>query len=295
MLERIRGHVVVGADGSTGADRAIAWAAEQAAAEHRTLTVVHALDALVAATSLWSTAPSVEAARLGEVAARGGEEIVARAAEQAGHASPGVTVETLVRYGDSRVVLEEVARTAHLVVVGSRGRGPVASLLLGSTSASLAEQAACPVVVVRPQEGWRRGGGVVVGVDGRERSTRTLEFAYEQAALRRTSVTVVNCLWEAPVEGETPMDQRLDHRVLVAETMAGLSEKYPDVPAEVQIENGLADTVLWEHSRTADLVVVGRRKPGLIGSLVHSTLAASVVEHATCPVAVVPAEDGGAE
>ena len=62
--------------------------------------------------------------------------------------STSVVVHPLVVEGHPTEVLLEVAREADLLVVGSRGRGELAGLLLGSVSQRCAERASCPVVVV---------------------------------------------------------------------------------------------------------------------------------------------------
>ncbi|GAA2552628.1 universal stress protein [Pseudonocardia hydrocarbonoxydans] len=69
-------------------------------------------------------------------------------AEMAGDDPPPVTV--LAVAGDAGEVLVHTARTADLLVVGSRGRGRVASAVLGSVSMHCVLHAACPVTVVRP-------------------------------------------------------------------------------------------------------------------------------------------------
>src|SRR5690606_8738319 len=69
--------------------------------------------------------------------------------EAAGPVPAGVTVERAALRGTSGVALVEESRNADLVVVGSRGRGRLRSLLLGSTSAEVAARSHCPVAVVR--------------------------------------------------------------------------------------------------------------------------------------------------
>ena len=94
---------------------------------------------------------------------------------------------------DPREQLLELSKRAALVVVGSRGRGKVRSLLLGSVGVALVRHSACPVVIHRP---WNPGmvrNGIVVGADGSEESRSVLEFAYQQAALRNLPLTVLHC------------------------------------------------------------------------------------------------------
>ena len=65
--------------------------------------------------------------------------------------SDGVEIERRVDQGAPAAVLVEESRTADLLVVGSRGRGGFASVLLGSVSQQCAHYAECPVVIVRPK------------------------------------------------------------------------------------------------------------------------------------------------
>ena len=82
-------------------------------------------------------------------------------------------------------------------MLGSRGRGPLRTALLGSVSASVARRAHCPVVVCRPPEPEPSASiGVIVGADGRDGSQPVLEFAFAQASLRALPLTVMHCFWD---------------------------------------------------------------------------------------------------
>ena len=141
--------ITVGIDGSDGAHRALEWAMKQAAAHHAPLTVVavHEVPA-----SGWTgnpvilppDEPAVEKAR------HAAEELVAKAAAQLGGSQPlSVTVRAVNGFPAQELI--EASRDADLLVVGSRGGGGFARLMLGSVSDQVMHHAYCPVVIVPGQ------------------------------------------------------------------------------------------------------------------------------------------------
>jgi nucleotide-binding universal stress UspA family protein len=140
-----RGPVMVGVDGSPGCTPALAFAADEAARRGSTLTVVHAwsVDAFHHKADTYA---GVEAAcRAAAVA------LVADATATARRQSPGLAIEErLVQTLNPAPVLIEASRDAGLVVVGSRGRGGFAGLVLGSVGQALLHHAMCPVVIAHP-------------------------------------------------------------------------------------------------------------------------------------------------
>lgn len=141
----LSGTVLVGIDDSPGAASALRWALRYASATDSTLEVLH----------VWHQAdeyswispepapddPTVIARR--QVAA-----MVTDARTETGVDSAMVSATTTVRIGRAVPVLLQAADHADLVVVGRRGHGGFAGLLLGSVSAQVAAHAPCPVTVV---------------------------------------------------------------------------------------------------------------------------------------------------
>ena len=179
-----------------------------------------------------------------------------------------------------------------MVVVGSRGHGRFLGLLLGSVSGALARHAPCPVAVVRPTSAGRRG--VLVGADGSEASSTPVEYAYAEAAARGLPLTVVHCIWDALVgqvrwaHVDRSDPEFGDAHLCVAESLAGMAEKYPDVPVQVSITRGAIDACLVDLSQQYDLLVIGRPPHSLGERLVLPGLVITVAEHAHAPVLVVP-------
>jgi len=141
--------ITVGVDGSHDAHRALEWAMEEAAARHVPLTVVtvHEVpaDGFTGYPIILSTdEPAVEMAR------QAVEEMVAKAAAQLGESRPAsVTVRAVSGFAAQELI--KASDDADLLVVGSRGGGGFARLLLGSVSDQVMHHAHCPVVVVRGQ------------------------------------------------------------------------------------------------------------------------------------------------
>lgn len=286
------GSIVVGIDGSHGSDRALTWAAEQAALEKRPLTIVHSLEPLRLAPAGMMASTGVDYGSLVEEIQTTGEELVAEAVTTAVRDHPGLQVHRVLSHADPRNALLDLGQHAAMIVVGSRGRGPVSSLVLGSVSVALAKHAVCPVVVRRPHAAPRPGRGILVGVDGQSRSLPAIEFAYRMAALRERPLTVLHTYGE-PASGvalTTTADDPdlISESVLVSESLAGMREKFPDVVVEVQLARGFAERSLAAASSAYELVVVGHQTRGLLDDLVHFSVAPSVIEHAECAVAVIP-------
>lgn len=279
------GTVVVGVDGSPGAERALRWAAEEARNHHRPLTLVTAI-------------PLPERYRMGEAimyyeemcreARAEGHHILAAAREVVEQLAPEVDVREVPAEVDPRDVLIELTKGADTIVVGSRGRGSMRSLLLGSTSVALSRHAHCPVVICRPgAEGATPTQRVVVGVEGSPRSLATAEYAAALASYRNLSLHVVHSRWLGPL-GDTVPDQG----IRLAETLAGLQEKYPDVEITRESVDAAPEDRLAALSDDAVAVVVGAHAGGVASEILTGSVATAVVEHARCPVVVVPQSGG---
>jgi nucleotide-binding universal stress UspA family protein len=143
------GRVVVGVDGSDESYGALHWAITTAAGRHAELEVVHAYD-YVQVMMPMGIAPGVDRELL-EKASRTLLEEMVEPAVGAAAARPRSVQLTPVHTGPARALLE-TAIGADLLVVGSRGRGGVKGLLLGSVSQQCLHHAPCPIVVVRPAE-----------------------------------------------------------------------------------------------------------------------------------------------
>lgn len=138
--------IVVGIDGSAISQRALDWAAREAALRQAPLTVLTVHQ--VAVSNLTGRAmkapedvPDVEAAR------QAARELAVKATSQLDSQPASVTVQAVSGLPAQELV--NASQDADLVVVGSRGAGGFAALLMGSVSSQVVAHAACPVVVIR--------------------------------------------------------------------------------------------------------------------------------------------------
>lgn len=285
------GTIVVGVDSSDSSQRALEWAVDQAQLEHQPITLVHAINAVEPAYADASTVyPEAALAALRE----DGQRVLAAARSVVERAAPELEVAEVLRLDDPRNVLLEMSGDAAMVVLGSRGRGKLSSLLLGSVGVALVRHAHCPVVVHRPSHPGVVRNGVVVGADGSEESLAVLEFAYREASLRDLPLTVVHCFWDAHTASSAPFvvsapPVDLDsERLLLAESMSGMTEKFPDVKVQTAMAHGLPQEVLVSIGSKMNLLVVGAHQAGRVSRMLFGSVSVAVVEHASCPVAVVP-------
>lgn len=144
-----RRRLVVGVDGSEHARRALEWAVAEAERTGGELRVVLAYDSGLAWIDVGSDAEAQIVAHSAERAKRMLHEALAASALPAESA---VRITPVVIAGEPARVLVDAADDADLLVVGRRGRGGFAGLLLGSVSQRCAERSPCPVVVVPPHE-----------------------------------------------------------------------------------------------------------------------------------------------
>jgi nucleotide-binding universal stress UspA family protein len=137
--------IVVGVDGSPGSRTALTWAAAEAADHRADLVVVNVWEHTLPppAGSL-----SVSEHYVPDPSQRTADDLVQVIKEELGD-EPRVQVQPRVKQGSPAKVLIEESANADLLVVGTRGHGGFAGLVLGSVSQHVAAYAQCPVTVVR--------------------------------------------------------------------------------------------------------------------------------------------------
>lgn len=285
------GSIVVGLDGSEHAQRALDWAAEQASFEGRRLTLMCAGVEISTMYEGWIAQAAMSSLELRRELEEASRQLIEEATARVTERFPELTVESRIVSTDPRNALIDASEVASLIVVGSRGRGPVRSTLVGSVSAAIARSSTCPVVVCRPHP-ENTGRGVVVGADGSAASLPVIEFAFRQASLRGLPLTVMHCLWDVQgaIYGVIPRDPE-DAKLMLSESVAGLGEEFPDVVVTLELATGLVTDTFAEIARQVDLLVVGRHQYGLLSRIVYGSLSIAILERSETTVALVPEAD----
>ncbi|MEU4234467.1 universal stress protein [Nonomuraea sp. NPDC026600] len=268
--------IVAGTDGSASAIAAVEWAAADARRRKLALRVVHVCEQL-----LFSMGKTQYCAGALEAAA-----------DKARALAPDMEVSTELLSGNVIESLVAEAAAADSIVLGSRGLGGFAGMVLGSVGLGMAGHAAGPVVVVRGPSVVQHGQ-VVVGYDGSGHSRAAMEYAIEQARAREARLHVVYA-WNMPVLTSytvgygSLLEETFEQEVRAARERV-LSWRDENRDIEITDEQVCEHPVsaLAKASASADLLVVGSRGLGGFASAVLGSVSHGVLYHAACPVAVV--------
>lgn len=270
--------IVVGYDGRAPADRALEWAAREALATGRRLTVVEVVTfapvmhspGLAGVASL--TAPTASDT-LERTAGR-------RAAVVVANRFPDLAVDHLEFRGDPVTELAEAGRHASMLVVGSRGDGAVRNVPSSQVGTRLAKVATCPVTVVPHYRAGLVRRGVLAGVSVRKHAPQVLDAAYAYAESHDLPLTIVHATRDTL---RAPDDDRARW---LAEAVSGYTNLHPGVRADVRVETGRPARILLQLAGAMDLLVVGQHTAGGANPLGH--VRASIADRSPCPVMMVP-------
>jgi nucleotide-binding universal stress UspA family protein len=287
----IGGRIVVGIDGSDGSLGAARWAAVEA---HRRDLPLRLVAAVAWAGYVPIALPGAGEEYQRDILLKAARSAVDLAAAAATEEAPGVAVDVVVRGGVPAHVLVEESARASLLVVGNRGNGGFAGLLLGSVGISVAARATCPVVVVRGTTDHRDrpDGPVVVGVDGSLDAEPALVFAFEEASRRGVPLLAVHA-WVAEVMDPDVAPYidwdavAVEEERVLTDTLAPWEAEFPGVEVRRSVVRDGAARALVTAAECADLVVVGTHGYGWMRGLLLGSVGQSLLQHAPCPVAVV--------
>lgn len=136
---------------------------------------------------------------------------------------------------------------------------------------------------------------IVVGVDGSPSSIRALQWALNQAAATGGSVEAVRA-WDLPstyVMAPTVLpgeDLAAEAEQSLAAAVDQATTRQPEVVVERRVVRGHPAEVLLEQAKDADLLVVGRHGHGGFVEAIVGSISQHCINHATCPVVVIPAD-----
>lgn len=305
------GAVVVGHDGSPHSDRALEAAVAYAEVFAAPLVIVRTWELDPHAPAFTRIMSGPESFQDISTAVRAA---LIESCEPILRHHPAVNVDYRVELGAPADALTEMAASARVLVVGSRGLGGLRGLLLGSVSDRALHQATCPVLVVHgpdvaPPPAPRRDEdsssplprpgqeSIVVGHDGSADSDRALEVALEYAEARERGVTVIRCwtidrmpkglLWrDDHVASFTEASETIREQ-LISDVTAHTG-RHPRVDVSYVGLLGDPEETLVRVSADAALLVLGSRGRGGFGSLLMGSVSSYCARRALCPTLIVP-------
>ena len=290
--------VVVGVDGSEASEQAVRYAALEAQRHGEGLTLVHVVPDFVATSPPAYLVPT-DLQRDVEIF---GRSLLAAAAAAASAAAPRVTTTEVLAVGRTVPTLVHAGGQARLVVLGRESVPPLGRLVEGAVTLGVAARATQPVTSVPAS--WspdRSTGKVVAGLQMSAHAPGLLAAAFAEAAARDARLVVLHA-WALP----SLYDDRIltrDHReewsraadedieVLLADHRV----QHPGVPVDVKVVNDRAAHALSEEAADADLLVLVRRAHGFPPATHLGGTARALLQHASCPVLVLPPQHVDAE
>lgn len=265
--------IVVGVNDSGSSEAAVSWAMRRAAALKSPVLLVHAVD------DRWT----YDTPGYYDMLRKAGAELVANTKARALAEEPDVDVKTAIISGGPGYALRKRSKEASMMVIGSGHAWPGGTLT--DRVLQIAAVAACPVAVIGDQDPGTRQG-ILVGVDGSEESTQAVAFAAAEADRGGEELTVLHAFqgpnrWVQKGMPESGLAQLIveEERIVLAETVAGLADTYPDLVVHQVLETDKEPAdALVQAAANARLLVLGSRGRGsfkrlLLGSTAHAVLA----------------------
>lgn len=285
--------IIVGVDGSTGSGAALAWAIAEAAARTAEIEAVYVwhLPSLAYSAPVY-VPPSPE--NLETQAQAVVDDVLATL--------PAAAVKVGLRAydGPPAAILRAVAEEPEvaLVVVGARGHGGVAGLLLGSVSQTLIHECPKPLVII-PRTGQDAApiaapGRVVVGFDGSSGAKEALRWAAAEAHWGRTILQVVHAWSESKAilpPASRPGPSRDSDPAALAQLFVDTAVEDLDssgVEIERTVAEGRPAEVLLELAKDAALLVVGGRGLSRGRETIHGSVSHACAHRSPVPVAIIP-------
>jgi nucleotide-binding universal stress UspA family protein len=275
--------IVVGISEVAGDHPALMWATRYGRDQEAAIELVHVVD-----TTAGHITEDIREQTL--LAAEEKLRDVARAAQDA---TSRVTVESHIRVGSPVNELIAAADGADLLVIGAHPEERYDGA--GRRAVRIARLAPCSVVVA-PSSIIPEGRGVVVGIDGSDGAQLALEFAAEFADRFGESLTVL-LAWGHPESWGIVQPDLIvaepaeDDLLLVAEAVAGLAERYPDLVISSEVSAARPERGLYAASVGARMLVVGSRGHHTLAKALLGSTSEELVAELPCAVAVIREAD----
>jgi nucleotide-binding universal stress UspA family protein len=281
--------IVVAVDGSERNRSALLWAAHEAVAGGELLLVTVVEDRGLPAAKFPVRSQQQHAA-----------DMLADAQQEISHLVSDQVVRAEVTTG--RPVHELLERTAgaRMLVVGKRGLGGFARVIVGSTSIALAGRSPVPVTVV--PDSWKQedhvGAPVVIGIDPYRPHHEPIHVAFSRA--RRLGVPLVAVhgwedptvyAWDAPAVASASAEWEAEAHAAFDKVVDGWRAHFPDVEVRALHRHSHPAMAVLEAAENAQIVLLGRHVDRRHGGLAFGSVTRAVLHYSECPVTVVPSPE----
>ncbi len=183
-----------------------------------------------------------------------------------------------------------------LVILGSKGTGGLAKMVLGSGAEELFHKAPCPVMTIGPQvsaNGKSQFQQILFALDFTDQSMKAYSYALEFATASHGCLTVLHVVLPVPAEfvGDCGMNEYLEMMRLMAVREVRKATDYARHPVRphVIVDCGHPAKVIVQHAQQlpVDLIVMGVQHRTRFAAHIPWTITHEVVSHAPCPVLTV--------
>jgi nucleotide-binding universal stress UspA family protein len=282
--------MLVAVDGSPESDAAVRWAAHEAEMRDVPITLMHVVMPVVVSWPVRSLQADFNQWQ------EDNAQLVIGQAQKMLESSVGESKLSAVRtemvHGNVVAGLVAASREAQMVVVGSRGMGPVGHAVLGSVSSGVVHHARCPVAIVHTDEAKApdRTSPVLLGIDGSPASEAATALAFDEASRRHVDLVALHAWSDVgvfPMLGMDWHEYEDEGQEVLGERLAGWQEQYPDVHVRRRIVCDKPARWLIEESQQAQLVVIGSHGRGGFPGMLLGSVSSAVAQSANSPVIVV--------
>jgi nucleotide-binding universal stress UspA family protein len=281
--------IIVGIDGSPGAQTAMLWAANAARLHQCGLLIVHAPDPAEAALIATAGEPALTAFD------DGARRMLSAAKHVASRRAPAVAVSGLLSQGGAAETLIDLSQNAVMLVVGSRLQAGITTSILGSVSHRVAAHSHAPVVVVPLQPNLASATPkthIVVGAAPSSSGRAALAFAFDEAHRRSLRLSVIRAIGRDSAripESAVEVDEIWTKRALRAleHDLASLRQEFPDVQVELRVERSDPAEALTAAAVDTEMLVIGCHHSDDRWSTRLGPVPTTILMNADCPIVVI--------